>query len=416
MSSEVALQQIFGPIFGTLMQVLLFSAFFFVPIFLMIWFWSNWVKYVRALFFASQKYVLLELRIPKGITKSPLSMELFINTLYQTGGEGTPYDKYWLGKTRPWFSLEIVSIEGQVKFFIWTREAFQSLIESQLYGQFSNIEINKVQDYSTAIDFNWSDHQMWACDFKKSQASHLPIKTYVNYGLDKDPKEEIKIDPITPIIEFLGSVGRGEQVWVQIVVRAHKKEITKPGTWFEKVDWTHAAKQEVDKLMKRDAKNKKEGEVNFADFSMTKGEREKVEAIEKNVSKLAFDTGIRALYVARKDSFKGTMVPGITGVLRQYNAPNLNGFQPANGTSFDYPWQDFTGARTMKKKEKMMFLYRNRSFFYPEFFPEGYEFEPFVMTTEELATIYHFPGDVSQTPTLTRITAKRAEPPSNLPI
>jgi len=69
-----------------------------------------------------------------------------------------------------------------------------------------------------------------------------------------------------------------------------------------------------------------------------------------------------------------------------------------------------------KKKEKMMFLYRNRSFFYPEFYPGGYEYTPFVMTTEELATIYHFPGDVSRTPTLSRITAKRAEPPANLPI
>jgi len=94
----------------------------------------------------------------------------------------------------------------------------------------------------------------------------------------------------------------------------------------------------------------------------------------------------------------------------------LNGFAPQNGTAFDYPWQDFTGAKLMKKKEKMMFLYRNRSFFYPEFYPGGYEYTPFVMTTEELATIYHFPGDVSRTPTLSRITAKRAEPPANLPI
>ncbi len=415
MSGNEALQQIFGPLFGIIIQIVVFVSFIIVPIFLMIWFWKNWVKYVRAVFFASQKYVVLELKIPKGIAKSPLAMELFMTSLFQTGGEGTPFDKFWLGKTRPWFSLEIASIEGQVRFFIWTREAFKGLVESQLYGQFPDIEMNTVEDYSSKINFNWADHQMWACDFKKGQASHLPIKTYINYGLDKDPKEEVKIDPITSIIEFLGSVGRGEQIWMQIVIRAHKKELTKPGTWFEKVDWTDAAKKDVDKIMKRD-KKAKDGEVNFADFSMTKGEREKVEAIEKNVSKLAFDCGIRAIYVARKDSFKPAMIPGLTGSLRQYNAPNLNGFAPANGTAYDYPWQDFTGVRTMKKKEKMMFLYRNRSFFYPEFFPDGYEYEAFVMTTEELATIYHFPGDVSRTPNLSRISAKRAEAPSNLPI
>lgn len=416
MSGPADLQSFLNPLVGTIIQVAIFAAFILVPLFLVLWFWKTWVVYVRALFFSSQKYVVLELKIPKGISKSPLAMELFITSLYQTGGEGTPYDKFWLGKTRPWFSLEIASLEGQVRFFIWTRDSFRNLIESQLYGQFPDIEINKVEDYSSKLNFNWADHDMWACDFKKAAATHLPIKTYVNYGLDKDPKEEVKIDPITSVLEFLGSIGRGEQVWIQIVIRAHKKEWIKPGTWFEKVDWSHAAKLDIDKIMKRDDKKKKEGEINLADFSMTKGERDKVEAIEKNVAKLPFDSGIRVLYVARKDSYKGGVIPGIAGSFRQYNAPNLNGFAPENSTSYDYPWQDFTGVRTMKKKEKMMFLYRNRSFFYPEFFPDGYSHTNFILTTEELATIYHFPGDVSRTPNLSRIAAKRLEPPANLPI
>lgn len=416
MTPTDVVHQTFNPVVTLSVQVLIFSAFIIVPLILMVFFWRAWVKYVRALFFASQKYVLLELRIPKGISKSPLAMELFLTSLHQTGGEGTPYDKFWLGKTRTWFSLEIVSIEGNVRFFIWSRESFQQLIESQLYGQFPDIEINKVDDYSTDLPFSWDKYNMWSCDFKKGEASHIPIKTYTSYGLDKDPKEEVKIDPITSVIEFLGSIGRGEQIWIQFVIRAHKKEIADPKTWFGKVDWKTAAKAEIDKMMKRDDKSKKSGEISFADFSMTKGERDKVEAIEKNVSKLAFDTGIRIIYVAKKDAFKGVMTPAITGSLRQYNAMNLNGFAPTNTTSFDYPWQDFTGQRTMKKKEIMMFLYRNRSFFYPEFFPDTYKYEPFVMTTEELATVYHFPGDVSRTPNLSRITAKKMEPPANLPI
>jgi hypothetical protein len=242
----------------------------------------------------------------------------------------------------------------------------------------------------------------------------MPIKTYLSYGLDKDPEEEVKIDPITAVIEFMGSIGRGEQIWFQIGVRAHKKELIKPGTWFEKVDWTDAAKADIEKLMKRD--KKKDDVLNIAEFSLTKGERERVEAVEKNLAKIPFDIGMRAIYIAKTDVFKGTMAPGLSGMLRQYNAMNLNGFSPTNTTSFDYPWQDFTGHRLMKKKEILLYLYRNRSFFYPEFFPDTYEFNHFVMTTEELATIYHFPGDVSRTPNLGRISAKRAEAPSNLPI
>jgi len=46
----------------------------------------------------------------------------------------------------------------------------------------------------------------------------------------------------------------------------------------------------------------------------------------------------------------------------------------------------------------------------------GHKSGPFIMNTEELATIYHFPGEVSKTPSLSRISAKKAEPPTNLPI
>ena len=40
---------------------------------------------------------------------------------------------------------------------------------------------------------------------------------------------------------------------------------------------------------------------------------------------------------------------------------------------------------------------------------------PLVLNSEELATIYHFPGQVAETPTFKRIESKRAEPPQNLP-
>ena len=42
--------------------------------------------------------------------------------------------------------------------------------------------------------------------------------------------------------------------------------------------------------------------------------------------------------------------------------------------------------------------------------------KPIVMTTEELATIFHFPGQVATTPTISRSSSKKAEPPPNLPI
>ena len=51
-------------------------------------------------FWSKQKRILLEIKLPKEITKSPLAMETFLIGLHQTGREGTWYAKFWEGKTR----------------------------------------------------------------------------------------------------------------------------------------------------------------------------------------------------------------------------------------------------------------------------------------------------------------------------
>jgi hypothetical protein len=377
----------------------------FIPIFLGVHFWSLWVKYVRAKFLANQKYVLLEFRLPKEITKSPIAMEVFINALNQTGGEGTWFDKYINGGMRPWFSLELVSIEGQVKFFIWTRASMRKTIETQLYSQYPDVEVASVEDYAADVVFDPEKNDLWSCQFTKTKDSFYPIKTYIDYGLDKDPKEELKIDPITPVIELLGSLGRGEQMWIQILIRAHKKEFKKPGTWFDTVDWSHFAKEEIKKKMKRD---KGDGETQDR---MTKGEQKAIEAIEKAIIKPAFDSGIRAIYHAEKAVFNRANVGGLTGSFKQYNSGDLNGFKPASTTGFDYPWQDIFGTKLLEKKKKALSAYQSRAFFKPI-----YSGKHFILNSEELVTIFHFPGKVSRTPTFTRIGSRKADAPANLPI
>src|SRR5438067_2018366 len=93
-----------------------------LPLVSVIVFWELWVRYVRYYFFYNTKTVLLEIRLPREQFKSPLAMELAIAGIYQTGGETTVLDRYWFGKTRPWYSLEIVSNGGDVHFYVWTRE------------------------------------------------------------------------------------------------------------------------------------------------------------------------------------------------------------------------------------------------------------------------------------------------------
>ena len=99
---------------------------------------------------------------------------------------------------------------------------------------------------------------MWGCEFKLTKADPYPIKTYVDYrlhegGLLENPKEH-KIDPITPTLEYMGSIGDGEQVWLQILIRVNRKEKKKTGSFFKKMDWKGEGEELVDKLLKRNSK------------------------------------------------------------------------------------------------------------------------------------------------------------------
>ena len=84
---------------------------------------------------------------------------------------------------------------------------------------------------------------------------------------------------------------------------------------------------------------------------------------------------------------------------------------------FFFPfWTKHMNKKIAKKKKKMFHAYKLRSFFQWPYKHMG-DKPPFVLTTEELATIFHFPsGVVSQTPTLNRVPSKKSEAPANLPI
>lgn len=374
--------------------------------------WKVWMYYIRAKYIGDQEYVLLEIKLPQEILKSPLAMEVVLNALHQTSGESTWYKRWFFGKMRASFSLELVSLEGKVKFFIRTSSSLRSIIESQIYSQYPNTEIYEVPDYIDSLPYgrDGSDLTMWGTEFELSKSDPYPIKTYIDYGLDKSVREETeKVDPMTPMLEFFGGVGKGEYVLFQILIRANKGADDKTSYWNR--DWEKEGKDIIDKIMGK-YKFKKEGDTEESFGSlMSPGDKLIIDSIQRSLEKLAFDCGIRSIYIAHKENYKGHNVPGLIGTVKQYSSPHLNGLRVSNPTETNYPWQDYKGIRETRMKVKMFDAYRRRSWFFPP-----YERKPFILTSEELATIYHFPGGVAETPTFGRIESKRAEPPINLPI
>ncbi|MFA6969387.1 MAG: hypothetical protein WC217_02185, partial [Candidatus Paceibacterota bacterium] len=135
---------------GNALAMALFVAPVWLPFLLITGAWKLWIVLQRSETIAKTKFVLLEIKPPRNLVKTPLAMEAFLSSIHLTGGEATWYARF-KGGTRPFWSLEIASFEGQVHFFIWTRAAFRRLVESQMYSQYPGVQIVEVPDYTRLI-------------------------------------------------------------------------------------------------------------------------------------------------------------------------------------------------------------------------------------------------------------------------
>ena len=135
-------------------------------------------------------------------------------------------------------------------------------------------------------------------------------------------------------------------------------------------------------------------------------ERDVLKAVETNLGKVQFSTKGRCLYVARRENFDMSIgVSSIWGALKQFGDSNLNGFKPGElKTSKHYDF--FKKERLDHVQRKLYRRYKSRS-------RDGYKT---VLSSEELATIFHLPDINVLAPAMTRVEAKRGGAPSNLPI
>lgn len=398
--------------------------------------WNLWVTYLNMLYLRSIDWIMLEIVPPKDVFKSPAAMELVFNALHG-GGAGNWYEKYWKGELAQYYSLEIVSTEGKIHFYVRFHKKFRKVFEAQLYAQYPQAEVKEVEDYTKKIpssDFKKnSPISMFAYNLKLEKADPYPIKTYVDFGLDKavgSLDEEQRIDPMTPTIETMGSIGIGEHIWVQINIRqAIKRHEVKKGDAIEKEkSWKDKSREVIEEIKSK--ANIKDAEGKTVVGKLGRGEQGVIEAIERHRNKPGFDTGIRVLYIADKEHFSGNTITAFTSMWRQYNTEDLNAWKMSDLTKVTEPWKDITlketGSVVSNMKKDYLDDYKSRSFFYGGFsfdkigkyftHPEASGSKGFVLSSEELATIYHLPGRVAETPNVVRVESKKGEPPANLPI
>jgi hypothetical protein len=412
--------------------------------------WKLWLHYVQQDFISGIDFVLLEIIPPREVLRSPKAMELFFtNALYHWSIKGGK-EEWWQGAVWFWFSLEIASIDGQVHFYIRTPTRIKGLIETQMYAQYPQAQVKAVEDYTLAVDkiSPESDWNGWGCEFKLTRPEAFPIKTYVDYGLDKDPKEEYKVDPISPIVEFFGSLKKGEQAWLQIVITPPKKMYHTKGTWFGEHDWVTEVRFQIDKLLAPYTSVREVERVGEAGLKRSRIEvrtpdvyKGAVEKMRAKTTKVGFETGIRIMYIAKKEAFDFNNRRSMRLIFRQFLAPDSNELYRINSAQADFYGGVLTASpeTVMILADRMLNEFRERAFFHlplrHHIFSQNHwqwpihgvleldgvikayaHHKTFILNVEELATLWHFPGQIMKVPSLERIESKEAAPPPNLPI
>ncbi|OGC88497.1 hypothetical protein A2419_02020 [Candidatus Adlerbacteria bacterium RIFOXYC1_FULL_48_26] len=392
-----------------------------LPLFLGMSLYITWIHYVRYKFWFSRERGLLEIQLPAEVTKSPAAMEVFLASIWTTGGETTFLDRILRGGYKSTWSLEIASNEGRISFYIHGLKAWQPAIEARLYGQFPEVRVTAVDDYVSKIPFNLDEYEIWGGEYMKKNPQAAPIRTYVDFELDKNTDTpETKVDPLTNILELMNNVGKDQYLWYQLILKAHN---TFEWYGFPEKDsrYVTEGKAAIAKIMQAAAVRskgiqaavKEEGTNGGSPtMSLTEGERDIVKGIEHSLTKNPFEVGIRVIYFAKKDKFHGIWGAYLFRMFQVFkSAGNSVGGWPGRGMiRFDVPWEDFMGIRERTIKNLLFFHYKYRAYF-----GVPYDQVPSIMSTEEVATLWHFPYSNVQTPGLNRVPSRTSQAPTNLP-
>jgi hypothetical protein len=381
--------------------------------------WGLWMIMRRSYFIAAQSYILLEIKPPRSLVKTPLAMEAVLASFWHYPGESDWHRLYWYGRVRPWWSLEIVSLEGQIHFYIWTRANFRKLVEAAVYAQYPGAQVVEAEDYTKTISaIPGAEWGVWGCDYKHTKRDPYPIKTYIEYGLDKIQEEPEQVDPLSNLVEFAAGLGKGEYLWIQYIFRVHlwgekykkRNKEGKPWTW---KDEAKEIVQEIRSQTRDPYVDPATGEERPGFPNPTKQQTETMAAIERNVGKLPFDVGARAIYLAKPERFDPIAITGLIGLFRAFSSAGWNEIRATRWLMeyADYPWELGNTRRKERRAGELVDAYRRRQYFH-----EPWSFHDYmVMSTEELATLFHIPSRAVTSPALGRIESATGEAPVNLP-
>ncbi len=346
----------------------------------------TWRNYQQLNEFISSDNVLLILEIPKTNDKKELAAEQLFASLH-----GILRDKRELKLSRgaqEHLSFEVASVNGQIRFYVWTPRSLQSFVEGQIYAQYPTVQIHQASEDYTEHE---RDHSVtYTTEMTLTASEFLPIKTFQTF----------EVDPLAGITGTLAKLeSTGEELWIQVLAKPVED------SWQVEADhWISRLREGSASILPSVGSSMRwlgglfaalwrppeEGLAGGKGPEISERNKTRIAEAEKKATKLGYEVKIRLAYLGENQTNAKLRMQALVGTFKQFNSTNLNGFKPIKAAY---------GKEFLEK-------YRRRAFF-----GDG-----FILNIEELASVFHLPHTNVETPNIVWASAKTAEPPSKLPV
>ncbi len=299
-------------------------------------------------------FVLLQVAVPRENEIKIDAMEQFFTSLYSLK-KGGPMWKLPFLTPQEHLSLEIVAEHENIRFYISCSEQVKDLVEKQIHGTYPGAIVKQVEDYNIFSE----DGEVAYLSLKLRSSYYFPLKTY----------KDLAVDPISVITSALAKLGEGEGAAIQLLISPAENK------------WRSLGKKYISRTKKNEADPEK------AKFNV---DAKTLETIENKTGKPGFNFSLRIVVSAKTRADAKMILGNIKAAFEQFNG-ELNGFTK------DKIW--------VQGNFMTDFVYR-----YQPMLKFGG-----VLTTEELATLFHFPNKAVETPHIYWLNAKRAPAPQGIP-
>lgn len=396
--------------------------------------WLVWetYKFLKMIDYVSAiQWTYLQIKLPDNAEQTPKAFESAIDVWAGIHKDPDLIEKFFEGYLEAWFSCELQCRQGQARYIMVVPTVHRQFFEGVIYGQYPTAEVKEVEDYS--LEYRWQDigkkFDIYGTEMVLVSDDFYPIRTYREYEDSLAPEDRF-IDPHQSLVEMYTNVRENDHYWVQVLIRPVDASVIE--------EWAKKGEQEVKEISGQATEEPKGIWAGVREFflslpgemlkALTIGPTEtkaktaaelrqlrffnpvdeaKMKGILQKISRGAHRTKIRVIHIAPAGELHKPNIGRAIGGFKQFNTMHLNSLKPDPETKTNGPNYILKFTRRRFRERSILVNFQWRDFFGTN---SGY-----MMSSEELATVYHFPGQLVRAPVLERSKAGLASAPENLP-